>query len=213
MARTGAFEHYSEQYENWFEKNREIYEWELEAVRRMLPHSGIGIEIGVGSGRFAAPLRITTGIEPCVEMAIIAKQKGISTAIGIAEQMPVRSHCCDFALMVTTICFVDSVLESFLEAKRILKPGGYLITGLVDSNSKLGQRYQERKDRSRFYAEATFYNADEVKDYMRQAGFENIEACQTLLEYENHDRKQIIPGTGKGAFVVIRAEAGYDRLS
>jgi len=52
------FEKYTQKYEDWFERNRFAYESELQAVRAMLPKEGIGVEIGVGSGKFAVPLNI-----------------------------------------------------------------------------------------------------------------------------------------------------------
>jgi SAM-dependent methyltransferase len=48
--------------------------------------------------------------------------------------------------MVTTICFVDDVRKFFSEVRRIFKPGGSFIIGLVDKNSPLGKAYGELKD-------------------------------------------------------------------
>ena len=49
------FEQYTGKYEEWFERNMFAYEAELHAVRWLLPKSGTGMEIGVGTGRFATP--------------------------------------------------------------------------------------------------------------------------------------------------------------
>ncbi len=57
MAKVEPFEEYASQYEGWFERNRFVYESELRAIRKQLPKSNNGIEIGVGSGRFAIPLQ------------------------------------------------------------------------------------------------------------------------------------------------------------
>ena len=206
MARTGAFDRYSREYEQWFEKNSELYRLELEAVRELLPDSGIGLETGSGSGKFAVPLGVRLGIEPSEAMARIALERGVATAMGVAEHMPVRDSICDFVLMVTTVCFVDDILQTFAETRRILKPGGCIVTGLVDRESRLGQCYQERKDRSRFYKEATFYSAEEIMHYLVKAGFKKFETRQTLIEDKNQVlTEKILPGTGTGAFVVIKA--------
>lgn len=61
MPRISPFEKYAEQYESWFEKNRWVYEAELRAVKAMLPAVGTGLEIVVGTGRFAGPLGIKDG--------------------------------------------------------------------------------------------------------------------------------------------------------
>jgi len=64
MARISPFEKHAEQYENWFENNRWVYAAELRAVKAMMPKDGSGVEVGVGSGRFAGPLGIKNGVEP-----------------------------------------------------------------------------------------------------------------------------------------------------
>ena len=56
MANIEPFEKHAEQYEAWFERNRFAYESELHGVKMIMPESINGIEIGAGSGRFAAPL-------------------------------------------------------------------------------------------------------------------------------------------------------------
>ena len=68
MAITKPFDEHIEEYENWFEINRFAYESELLAVKALLPQSGNGMEIGVGSGQFSEPLGIRLGIEPSAKM-------------------------------------------------------------------------------------------------------------------------------------------------
>ncbi len=46
---------------------------ELAAVESLWPATGQGLEIGVGTGRFAVPLGIKIGVEPARAMAEIAK--------------------------------------------------------------------------------------------------------------------------------------------
>ncbi len=50
MPKVEPFETYAIQYEAWFEKNKFAYESELEAVRRLTPKQGTGVEIGMGTG-------------------------------------------------------------------------------------------------------------------------------------------------------------------
>ncbi|WP_297444814.1 class I SAM-dependent methyltransferase [Desulfurobacterium sp.] len=204
MAKTESFDRFYREYENWFERNRDIYEAELELIRSLLPQ-GKGIEIGVGTGRFAAPLGIKIGIEPSDAMAEVARQRGIDVLKGVAESLPVPNESYDFVLMVTTVCFVDDVLKSFKEAFRILKKGGVFIVGFVDKNSPLGKRYQEKKDKSRFYKEATFYSTEEIVDFLKKAGFSEISVKQTLIEKDGKMLPVIKDGSGEGGFVAVRA--------
>jgi len=206
MPKVEPFETYAVQYEAWFEKNRLAYESELEAVRRLTPKEGTGVEIGVGTGRFAAPLGIKIGIEPANAMREAARKRGIEVIAGIAEALPFEDGLFDFVLMVTTICFVDDLDASFREAYRIIRPGGHLINGFVDRNSLVGKIYQQNKNKNRFYKTATFYSADEVVSYMKRAGFIAFTFGQTIYHRLN-DLKAAEPvkeGYGEGSFVVVR---------
>ena len=64
MARTEPFEAHPERYDAWFERHDAACVSELLALRPFVPLAGRGPEIGVGSGRFAAPLGVQVGIDP-----------------------------------------------------------------------------------------------------------------------------------------------------
>ncbi len=205
MARTRPFDLFPERYDAWFQRHRDLYLLEIEAVRLLFPEKGRAVEIGVGSGKFAIPLKIDIGVEPSEKMARRAKKAGIQVVSGTAEALPLKTRCADTAVMITTICFVDDPVISIKEAGRILRPGGYILVGLVDKDSSLGRRYLARKDSSVFYKEATFYSAHEVLAFLKLAGFLNFRAVQTILPGDTHCSR-IEEGFGSGGFVVIRAE-------
>ncbi|RKY63754.1 MAG: SAM-dependent methyltransferase [Candidatus Latescibacterota bacterium] len=203
MPRIEPFEKYSDAYDEWFNKNPDMYRVELEAVRQLVPSSKArGVEIGVGSGRFAVPLGIEIGVEPSRKMAIKAIKQGVKIVTGVAENLPFSKSAFDFALMVTTVCFVDDVVKSFREVFRILKPNGHIIVGFIDRESELGRRYIAKRDESKFYKEATFFSAQEVLQFLKQTGFRDITIRQTLIS--GLSQQAILHGFGKGAFVVIR---------
>ena len=87
------FERYGKEYDAWFDEHRHVYEAELRAIRALLPKTKMkesengskSIEIGVGSGRFAAPLGITLGIDPAPGMRLLAKARGIEV-IGVLRR-------------------------------------------------------------------------------------------------------------------------------
>jgi ubiquinone/menaquinone biosynthesis C-methylase UbiE len=203
MAKTEPFEKYSDKYDEWFERNQDAYQLELEAIRQVMPPPPAkGLEVGVGSGKFAVPLGIGIGIEPSEKMAVKAERKGIRVLRHVAEELPFPDTEFDFVLMVTTICFVDDITKSFKEAFRVLKPQGCLIVGFVDRESELGKEYSGKRNTSVFYKEATFFSAQEVGRYVMAAGFENLTYRQTLIAGET--RELIQSGFGKGAFVVVK---------
>lgn len=204
MPKIDAFEKYSDAYDDWFEKNSKAYAAELKAVRQLLP-LGVakGLEVGIGSGKFALPLGIKVGVEPSTQMAEKASRAGLEVHPGVAEDLPFPAGQFDFVLMVTTICFVDDVVKSFQEVLRVLVPGGCILVGFVDMESELGQKYLQNRDKSKFYQQATFFSTQQVLDHLKTADFEVAEIKQTLIPGDLQET--VLDGFGQGAFVVIKA--------
>jgi len=207
MAKIEPFEKFALEYDAWFEDKRFVYESELQAVQEQLPKRGEGLEVGVGSGRFAAPLGIRLGIDPSQKMRALAQSRGITAIDGVAEKVPFADCRFSFVLMVTTICFLDDIKSSLKEAHRVLKPGGCLIVGFIDRDSPVGKLYQQHKNESDFYHIANFYTGSEVEFYLKKAGFQDLEFTQTI--FQSLERiKRIEPikeGYGEGSFVVVKA--------
>ncbi len=64
-----VFQEYALEYDEWFETHKWVYLSEVETVRKFIPETGEGIEIGVGTGRFSMPFGIKVGVEPVKAMA------------------------------------------------------------------------------------------------------------------------------------------------
>ena len=205
MTKISVFEKYTAEYEEWFEKNSFIYQSELNAVKTFVPENRHGIEIGVGTGRFASPLNIKVGVEPSKKLAAIAREKGITVFEDFAERLSFNDCEFDLVLMVNVICFLDNIEKAFKESFRILKKGGFFIVCFIDKNSSLGEKYQQKKDRSRFYKEARFYSVREVLDYLKKTGFGNFEFKQTIFEGDDDKLQPVKRGYGEGSFVIIKA--------
>jgi len=140
-------------------------------------------------------------------MRKIAEKRGIKVIDGVAEKLPFDDSQFAFALMVTTICFLDDTKAAFNEAYRVLKPDGCFIIGFADKLSPLGRLYQQHKMKNVFYRIANFYSVDEVVSYLKETGFGNFTFVQTIFNSltEIKDIEPIKEGYGQGSFVVIRA--------
>lgn len=200
------FEQHAQAYDRWFEINRAVYESEIKAVGHCIPEDGKGLEVGVGTGRFAEPFGITAGIEPSTAMADIADERGINIVKGTGEHIPFRDSVFDFVLVVTTICFFDNVPVALRECFRVIKEGGCIVVGFVDRNTPLGKTYAARQQENEFYRHASFYSAEEIMDLLEQAGFSGFDAVQTVFgSLENITGEQNFrSGYGEGGFAVIK---------
>jgi len=206
---TEPFIHHHRRYEDWFERNREAYLSELLAVRALAPWRGRGLEIGVGTGRFAGPLGVEVGIDPSIEMLGYARARSVQVACAVAEALPFADSAFDYALVVTSISFVGDPAAMLREAGRVLRPGGELVIGLIDRNSPLGQGYLALQAENVFYRDARFYSAVEVEALLRKTGFGEFLWIQTLSApvSEIQDIEPVSAGTGRGAFLVLRARS------
>jgi len=206
VPKTEHFNSNVENYEAWYERNEEIYQLELRAVGELLPENGKGLEVGVGTGRFALPLGVDTGIDPSRPMGKTAGSKGIRVIYATGENLPFSRMSFDFVLFVTTVCFLDDSAQAFREAYRVLRPGGNIVIGFIDSHSPLGKKYEEYKHESTFYRDAEFRTAHEVITELEAAGFHDFNFRQTIFQNRNNGKKSmpITEGYGEGSFVVIR---------
>ena len=200
------FDRYYEKYDAWYDKNKFAYLSELEAIKKVLPKNGKGLEIGVGTGRFASALGIKFGIDPSIEMLKIAGKRGVNVRLGNGERLPFKNDTFDYVAIIITICFVKYPQKVIEESCRVLKNGGRIIVGIVDKDSFLGKFYLEKK--SVFYKGAKFFSVAELTDLLKEAGFNRFYHYQTIFELP--DRMSSIEkpqnGFGKGGFVVISAE-------
>ncbi len=210
MKKDSLFDVHGDQYEQWFRDHDHAYRSELQAIRSLLPQSGRGMEVGVGSGLFAAPLGITEGVDPSRVMRELAWKLGINASSGVAENLPYQPGVFQYVLMVTTVCFLDDLDLAFQEVYRVLAADGCFIIGFVEKNSPIGKAYREQKNESLFYRDATFYAVDDLLTHLRAAGFDRFDFRQTLFVPIDQmtEPSPVLDGYDKGSFVVIRAWKG-----
>jgi ubiquinone/menaquinone biosynthesis C-methylase UbiE len=202
-----VFEKHARAYDRWFETHTYAYESEVLAVRSLLPWSGKGLEVGVGTGRFAPRVGIKVGVEPAQAMASIAR-RGMQVYEARAEALPFADTSFDSVLKVTTICFFSDPLQALQETKRVLKPQAHIVIGMIDKDSPLGKSYEAKKRESTFYRYAHFYSVAQVVGWLTQLGFGTIKTCQTIFKPPK-EMTAVEPakdGYGEGGFVVIAGQ-------
>ncbi|OGS20988.1 MAG: SAM-dependent methyltransferase [Elusimicrobia bacterium RIFOXYA2_FULL_40_6] len=199
-----AFDDNTNKYEQWYKDNKFAYLSEIAALRKAVPKQGIGLEIGVGTGRFAEPLGVSYGIDPSVKMLKVAKNRGIKTFLGKGENLPFEDKEFDCVLMVTTLSFVDKAEQVITEAKRVLKNKGRIIIGEIDRESHLGKAYQKKiEEGHRIYKNMNMFSAEEIIDLLKKHKFINISTYQILFQPVEKIQKleQARKGFGIGGFV------------
>jgi len=207
MPKTGPFDLYADEYDNWFVINIYAFQSELNAIKRALPDNGDIVEVGIGSGIFAAPLGIKEGVDPSETMREKARGRNIWVMDAVAENLPYTDASKDVVLMVTTICFVDDIYKSFQEAHRVLKDDGHFIIGFVDKNSPIGKLYLAQKDENVFYKDAIFFGTEELYEILKDTGFIVHNTYQTVFGKieEINEVQNVLIGYGQGSFIVIKA--------
>ena len=161
----------------------------------------------MGTGRFAEALHITYGVDPSLEMLKFARERDVSCIQAVAESLPFKGTSFDVILMVTVVCFLNDMQQTFAEVYRTLKPGGRLILGMIDRNSELGKAYLKKQQNNRYYVHAKFYSVEEICTRIHEAGLRNFTTVQTLFSSLEmiEDAEPVIYGYGEGGFVVIGA--------
>ncbi|MFZ2055148.1 MAG: class I SAM-dependent methyltransferase [Candidatus Aminicenantales bacterium] len=197
------FEKTWKDYDDWYDMHPALYQSELAALKHLVP-SGAGLEIGVGTGRFAVSLGVRFGLDPAIHMLRLAKKRGILVVQGLGESLPYRDESFDFVQIVFVIEFVDDPLFFLSEAARTVRRNGELILGLIDRDSAWGQYYSRDPSHKQYFHPPS---PEEVLGIFNKIGLEFREACQTLFQpppdiSEKEDPRE---GFGRGGFLAMKA--------
>jgi SAM-dependent methyltransferase len=169
-----VFDEHAGEYDRWFDEHEEVYQAQVRMLRGAIPYHGRGLEVGVGSGRFAMPLGIRYGIDPSRGLVRMAQQWGIEVVLGEGEHLPYRAGSFDDVLMMTVICFLEDVMAVFREAHRVLRPGGMLVAGFIEEGGEIQRIYRHEATKGRFLRFATFRTVGDVDRFFRDAGFVQV---------------------------------------
>lgn len=88
----------------------------------------VGCGTGVNFGLYPEPEKVLA-LEPDEEMRRVAESvrpPGLDLRQGLAEAIPVPDASVDHLVVTLVFCSVESLMQSLLEARRVLKPEGTL---------------------------------------------------------------------------------------
>jgi ubiquinone/menaquinone biosynthesis C-methylase UbiE len=174
IASRRVFDECAGDYDRWFAIHGDVYAAQVRLLREAIPDTGRGLEVGVGSGRFAVPLGIFDGIDPSSNLLKMARIRGIDIVQGVGEHLPYYSETFDYVLMMTVICFLEKPPGVLDEAFRVLVKGGALILGFIEKDGEIAIQYRQEKIKSRFLRFARFLTVDEVSRFLKEAGFSKV---------------------------------------
>lgn len=177
------FDSYYQKYDEWFEKpfGRSAYDLEVQCLNKIIGSFDRGLEIGVGTGRFAQKLNVKYGVDISFNMLKVAKSRNIVVLRSKGEQLPFKNSVFDLVLIVVSLCFVKEPFLVLKESYRVLRDGGKLVLGLILWDSPLAQFYRNKKDHP-LYQKAFFYSYYEICAMLELSKFEINKVLTTLFE-------------------------------
>jgi len=216
-----AFEEEAEDFDAWFDKNRQIFESELLAEKQFLTNPENAVSIGVGSGLFASKLGIKYGVEPAKGMAGLARKRGIKVKIGTAEDIPFPKEKFDSVLLSTVLSYVKDAQKAVNEAYRILRRGGHIVVSFLPREGSYAMMYDLAYLRGKhdtlispkhpypvkFIRGTHWHSTEEVTKLLQKAGFIDLKYVQTLTKHPKYTDDEIEKpqeGYKRGDFVVVR---------
>lgn len=206
-----SFDGIAEEYDRWYETfdGQAVFRSELNCLC-LLCHNfqSRWLEVGVGSGRFASALGITRGIDPSLPMLRIAAKRDVMAYAAFAEAIPFPENSFDGILMALALCFIADSRQALKECRRILRPQGSLLLGVIPAQSPWGIAYKKKKAEGHpVYSMATFLNIPEIVDLTQDSGFTFAGAASALF-WNPDEQPENVSRVENGVF----AEAGFISL-
>ncbi|MBN2542198.1 bifunctional hydroxymethylpyrimidine kinase/phosphomethylpyrimidine kinase [bacterium] len=218
-----AFKETAEDFDKWFDKNKNVFESEFFAEKYFLENPQNSVSIGVGSGLFASRLGIEFGVEPSEQMAKLAEKRGIKVKIGMAENVPYENEKFNTVLLGTVLSYAAEPKKAVEEAYRILKPKGHIVVSFVTGEGSYAMLYDLAYLRGKHDPEISpeypypikfikgthWLSTSEVSNLLTGAGFINLKYVQTLTKhpkYTNDETEKPTEGYQSGDYIVIQGE-------
>jgi|GEM_PF-904412 len=215
---TKIFDKTASTYDNWYLSPIGMHAFcsELMGLEALLPHSGLGVDIGAGTGIFAAHLstaeRDVVCIDPSPGMLRMARKRGLPAILATAESLPMKIGSLDFAYAVTVIEFLEDPVKALRSISVTLKEDATLVILLINSESTWGEQYSKQAEKGDpVFSHARLYTEGEASSLLEKAGFELLEIMGTLTASPDEPIKEYKLVSVKQGVGVILIKAGKMR--
>lgn len=176
----------------------ELYTHTAEIVKRNIPKKvskPVIVDLGVGPGYLSRaiaeiiPESQIIAVDPSEKMLEHAKKEvkfeNFKTMFGDSENIPVADDFADIIISRFTLTYWKKQKESFIEIKRILKPGGRFVLEALNKNFSRLKLFAIKThmffksaglDVIRYHSDAykTAYSIKQVENFLTNSGFKII---------------------------------------
>jgi len=182
-----AFDSAAGGYDDWYRhpQGAKVLKAELDAVERLIPSRGLGLEIGAGTGVFAQGLtdldRVIVCLDPSLEMISRAAGRGLPSVAAAGDKLPFRGGALDFTYMVAVLEFLGDPAAVFKEVRAAAKACSPITVMFINPESAWGRFYVEIGSRGDpVFRHARLRSLGEAEALLGEAGYAVEEALGTL---------------------------------
>lgn len=182
-----AFDQVAGFYDDWYShpQGRKVFEAELRALGSLIPCSGLGLEVGAGTGVFAESLtdcdRTIICLDPSGAMLAKAKERKMPSIMGVGEHIPFTMGAVGFSYMATTLEFLENPVVALKQVRETTKKNGTLTIMFINADSAWGSLYRRiGAEGDPVFRHARLRSLSGVHEILVDAGYVMQECVGTL---------------------------------
>jgi len=182
-----AFDGVAHAYDDWYShpQGRRVFKAELKAVDSLIPDSGLGLELGAGTGIFAENLtnehRTIICLDPSGAMLANAKERNLPAIMGVGEHVPITKEAVGFTYMVTVLEFLEDPVTMANQVRETMKRSAPLTILFINADSAWGSLYKQiGANGDPVFRHARLRSLPEVHEILVEASYVIQESVGTL---------------------------------